>query len=227
MGYDMHWRVRPSGEADEVAEADARFYEAARERDALGERGTYDAATGRPCGSDAFSAKQAKVDAALAEIRRIERSYFRLNVWGMGRYRVAMESLGMLCGADRRTDCPDPESFGTSYDEVDALRYRDDATSPPSGDAGQRAKTFLATEAEFLSQHDGECPGIPPFKFGSNDGWIVTPAECKAALALYSANSAEQVQQALADAGITDTDYWSRWIEYLSGAVDHDGFEVH
>ena len=68
-----------------------------------------------------------------------------------------------------------------------------------------------------LSWHGPEMPGIPAHKFWSNDGWIVTPAECQAAVRTGRASPPPAEH-----AGI-----WERWLDYLDRASHHEGFEVH
>src|ERR1700761_2119173 len=111
MGYDMRYDQKPEGEAEAVKAAQELFNAACKERDALPkeEQGQHrdfkvlqaegidifsdEAFTGR---SDRYRAAQAKVSAAMKDVNRAEKSYFRLNIFGMGKYRDLMEALGMV-----------------------------------------------------------------------------------------------------------------------------------
>jgi hypothetical protein len=111
-----------------------------------------------------------------------EPGYFRLNIFGMSRYRDYMDELGML---DWQTSAPDGEG------------YEDFALDEPTG--------------------------IPGYKFCSNDGWLVTPAEIRVALALAeSSGKAAKLRKQLGE----DADYWAAWIKYLQRAEQAEGFRV-
>jgi len=113
-------------------------------------------------------------------------AYFRLNIWGMGRFRNLMDTGGML--------------------DWDA--------EPPHGATGEAFSDFTLEEPK----------GIPGIKFTSNDGWLVTPDEIRAALAqLEGSGNADVIRE---DAGEGDIDYWLAWIHYLQVAERHGGFRV-
>lgn len=125
--------------------------------------------------------------------------YFRLNVWGMGAARELMDDAGMLCW-------PPHDSS-----EWDQLPPYDDGD--PDGEGGPE---YCAAADKLLAAHNGECPGIPGHKFCSNDGWIVTPPEIRAALAAERKNPPADPPE-----------WWSEWIDYLRRAEQRGGFEVH
>lgn len=104
---------------------------------------------------------------------------------------------------------------------------------------------------DFKSWHPKNVAGIAVHKFGSNDGWIVTPEEIRAALAIYEQKLVEpghaggeetidrggaelvgdKVLEMLGVAApslISDVDpgVWGRWIEWLEKAAERGGFEV-
>lgn len=214
MGYDMRWREPDLSNRTAVAEANAAFGEACRERDAF------------PRDSVEAKVAQEAVHEAFEAMRVAETDYFRLNIWAMGRWVNAMRTLDMVCQPSESRDWPEIESFGVTWEDVEAVDYPDDV-KPRSPELHQAAQRYVAARDALLAAHGGECPGIPEHKFGSNDGWIVTPAECLAALRILREHSAEVVLSALEDAGIGDVGYWDRWVQYLVGAVSHGGFEVN
>jgi hypothetical protein len=201
MGFDMRWERRPDGEEKAVSAVRERFYAACRERD----EGT---------------GNQATVEQLHDELGRLDRSYFRLNVWGMGRYVDAMRRLGMLKDVE-------VGPFPQPPDDIDWDLY-ERATPDDVDDAGKlgSAARHKAEVEAHLARGD-DAPGIPEHKlYSTNDGWLVTPQECITALALYDATTNEHRGTALSEAGVDDRAYWSRWIEYLRGAIDHGGFRV-
>lgn len=134
-----------------------------------------------------------------------EDNYFRLNIWGMGQYYDLMFDYGMV---DVTGDHP---PFPTPGD-IDWDLYDKDEESYPEFRA--------ANEAVLTARGNGK--GIASWKFGSNDGWIVSPEECMEALDAYL------------EAGQPDPfedrerlDYWHRWIKFLTAAITRDGFQVY
>lgn len=186
MGYDMYWQKKDPEDVAAYEAAYGVFQAACRARDLHGR------------GSAEAELAQKKVDETYDALGRAERYYFRLNIWGMERCRQLMSEAGMLCTPERPTS-EDWQSI-PDYDEDDS----------DGGAAYREANDKLCRE------HRGECPGIPIHKFGSNDGWWVTPAEIRAALANAEGYAAP-----------VEVEWWGDWIEYLKGAIDHDGFRVH
>ena len=159
-----------------------------------------------------------------------DEGYFRLNIWGMSRYREYMAERGMVFDAGQHPDWPDGDEG--LYELADRLRYPEYYTDKPplTEDETRRAKEHEAANDAVLSWHGPETPGIPIHKFGSNDGWIVLPVECQAALGIYMAKLEEVGQDAMAnliDNKAGNRGHWAQWLAYLNGAITHDGFEVH
>lgn len=89
-----------------------------------------------------------------------------------------------------------------------------ESPSPESGDQQQDWDDAVAAQAL------DDPTGIPVYKLCSNDGWLVTPAECVAALQRY--------QEADTDAVIEpdDKSYWAQWIAFINRASNNGGFRV-
>lgn len=85
---------------------------------------------------------------------------------------------------------PDPEDWD---DDEQRLRWQTDVP----------AKTF----------------GIAGYKLCSNDGWLVTPEECRSALAAWE-SSENKVNETL-------DDYWFSWLRFIEGAIEAGGFRVY
>lgn len=139
--------------------------------------------------------------------------YFRLNIFGMARFCGYMAERGMIFDAGEHPPFPDGD-----YDLVDRLRYPEyhEDEPPLTPEQERAAKELEAANDAVLSWHGPDVPGIPAHKFGSNDGWIVTPAECEAAVRIGRGQPAPDGHE----------DYWGQWLDYMDRASRAGGFEV-
>lgn len=165
MGYDMTWRKSPGSEVEEaVADARRHFDQCVNERDKLA-----------PNSPESEAAQQA-VEKAYDEPDRADVSYFRLNMWGMRHCREHMAKLEMIYPSQPEGDWPD-------YDEaLDGEADKLAADSTPRAEWPAEVLAYKETHEAFLASGVQERPGIAVHKFGSNDGWIVTPVECMGAV---------------------------------------------
>jgi hypothetical protein len=127
-----------------------------------------------------------------AWVRTPRPTYFRFSIFGMGPFREAMESLGMLRYDGRKW----PHDMG----EIE--------------------------QQEWVASTLDPCDALRGEKFCSNDGWLVTPEEIKAALATYDAldRGAAETQVSLY---VQDVRYWREWIGFLRNAAEKaEGFRV-
>lgn len=152
-------------------------------------------------GSAEYEAAQKKVTVAYHAMDEARPEYFRLNIWGMGSTREAMIALDMLC---------DPES--PSRQDWDEVNARVEAL----GDDEDSDDIYR----EILSNHNGECPGIPWWKLSDNSGWYVLPAEIRAALHIYLTKRKDGAEP-------PELEWWGEWIEWLNSAAEHGGFRVY
>lgn len=142
-------------------------------------------------------------------------AYFRLNIWGMGLACDLMAEHGMLCSPPAPVWPDKPDGF--TWDAWEWVEYPNDRTgAAPSSVAIEAAEKYSA-ETKAAASHPGECPGIPDWKFGSNDGWHVLPGEIEAALRALDELSLP----------VPDPKWWGEWIAWLRLAALHGGFEVH
>lgn len=250
MGYDMHWRNVPESETIAVSAARELWDQAINARDNIPqhEKGVPDhdwlerngmnwddprAWTGR---SDRYHAAQAEVSRASGVIDGAEKSYFRFNIWGMQRARDIMYTTGMAFEDELHPPFPSPEDCGITWDMYHAVEYPDDSDYEEARIAmtpGQReqAVRMKAEHDAVLASHTQEVPGIPLHKFSSNDGWIVVPAECDAAVALWKAYLTETGEDATRDYvensfGGRGYARWLMWVEFIRSASRYGGFEV-
>ena len=114
--------------------------------------------------------------------------------------------------------CLNVSGMAWCYGEMTARKMIFDAGQHPPlpGWTGDE-ESYRKLSAPVLAWHGPEIPGIPEHKFGTNDGWLVTPAECEAAVRIGRQRS-PPAQHA---------DIWADWLDYMDRARTHGGFEVH
>lgn len=211
MGYDM--TIHGISAADQRAAEELRkeWYALIKVRDAFpaDEKGKLNWDTWKwEGGSEAFRACIEQLDALDKTIDQL-RGYFRLNIWGMGVALDHMQSLGMLYSLEDRRypEFPKPEAFGL-------VEHPDDEDGWV---AGTPERAYLDAHEAVLAWHPADPAGIGSWKFGSNDGWIVTPEEIRAALARAAdAPAREDLPK-----------WWGDWVAYLQRAATLGGVEVH
>lgn len=180
--------------------------------------------------------------------------YFRLNIFGMGKYFTAMASLGMIKESsipdewpttpsalhddelrdhlDMVWGGPGPEVLRLSHREVqDRLRERldearksDPSAPEASGTVVKQFTSFLRAQVAHLAAHTAEDRGIEARKFGSNDGWIVTKEECQDVVDIWSNEVDDATKESFVE---TLGDYWLLWMEFIANGAAGDGFTVH
>ena len=225
MGYDMS-QVQPMTAEEEAVLATKReaFNEAVKKRGEARAKGikhtgpdpvevlTTDAKTTDPY--------QLEVERTSDELYDADKSYFRLNIWGMDYCRNAMAEIGMLYWAQPELDFPD-------YNE-------------PKRNAYGSEDAWLRAVEEYEDEHEKQCipaqkqsgggRGIPSFKVSDNSGWWVTKEECQEAVDIW------EEYQAANDPGNEASDetkevlgygWWPKWIEYLKRGAQTDGFRVY
>jgi len=99
--------------------------------------------------------------------RNTDEGYFRLNIWGMSDAREQLLPLGIVRLAAAPV-VPMTSDFGVedSFDWDDAPEARSPAE-----------KAYVEALRVWREGSDGEGPGIPTYKLGSNDGWVVNIIE--------------------------------------------------
>lgn len=125
--------------------------------------------------------------------------HFHFNISGMSWARGMMEDANMLVHIQPAGEWPNPpEDYDHEHKNFD-------------------------DEPQYIAYvgQQFEAPGIPAFKFSSNDGWLVQPDECKSAIRQWERNGSPVPRH---DAW--EADYWMKWIAYLKLAADHGGFRV-
>lgn len=176
MGYDMRWLHTPPEVTEQVKAVRARFDAACNARDAL------------PKDTPERTAAQELVHDTYYEMQRLDVSYFRLNISGMGEARDELLPVEVVIEADRGMP-PKPEDFGLSdypnvrWDDDLAGWTTDDDANQPVNPIGQQRAYLEAIREWRDGLLPGDTHGIPLYKFGSNDGWLVAPAEIRTGIA--------------------------------------------
>lgn len=189
----------------------------------------------------AFDALQA----AQRAVYDAEKSYYRLNIWGMGVCRDQMEELGMVKEPLDDLEWPDWTRSNETREALEGASYY--STSDAKTTTEQLAEAhenegwresygeveitdddLAAFEAYQIEQnaklaaHDESTPGISYNKLCSNDGWHVTADECSGALKVWNGHP-QDVRNAVLDKHL----WWKSWLEFLENGAAGDGFEVH
>lgn len=177
MGYDMYIIEKDLEAEEKKNKLSADFNEAVKARDAF-ER-------------DAPEYKQAQSDVhqLYMMMESADINYFRLNIGGMSICREVMLDLGMAYESltpEKEWKKPNDFNPQLNYDLIDLYEYPEEGKEidKPAGYdewmAYRNEKLSMAMPAEGQTAN-----GLPLHKFGSNDGWRVTPDECRDAVRIY------------------------------------------
>ena len=195
MGYDMYLTGGATEGETLARKAAAEAFDATVAERSKHKRGT-----------PAWDAAQAKVEEADEALDAARTEYFRLNISGMGYCLDWMFTYGMAFPAKYEGDWPE-------YPKIP-----DDATAEQEDHLHD---TYTGAARPFLSQHPDGTLGIPSFKFGSNDGWIVTEDECA-----YAVKAWEEAGSPVPEYEGEPVRWWPRWIEFLRRGSIRGGFAV-
>lgn len=145
---------------------------------------------------------------------------FNVNSAGMSALKGEMLRRGMLSCASEPT-VPD----------------RTGAQVPSEG--GPERRSFEGYGRQHLCAEAEDAPsGIPVYKLSSNDGWLVTADECRAALRFTDGGELTEEKEALRDRyedfakvlGLPiegcRPELFAEWIEFIEAASDEYGFVV-
>ena len=155
-------------------------------------------------GSPDYEAAQRYVETTAAILDRADVTYFRLNVWGMTSVRRVLYAAGAVHAHGAHPPWPE-----VSRDE-----------------AGEETAELVETLA-----YAPEVPGVPLWKFGTNDGWIVTPVECRGAAEKWRENRDEAltavVDEAEDEAGARALlELCDRFVAWMEAMAERGGFRV-
>lgn len=134
---------------------------------------------------------------------------FRLNIWGMGKWREVAFEHGYL-----NTSAVEPKGW-------DDLRSYDWFMEQLPEDADDKAVTLAERKYEIEKRkltdiQPSPLSGIPAYKLGSNDGWLVTVDECKWVSDRHRLDNNVSFGE----------DYLDRFMVYIHDAQYYGGFRV-
>jgi hypothetical protein len=198
MGYDMYTVQEADAEEKTAVETALAATRALPNPFALTE------------GSDEYTAAKKAYDEAWAAYDAAQKSYFRLNIWGMSIARDLMNTVGML------TDEPMPE-----FPDMDNYGL-DEYPDEDSENLTSAERDYLIAQRGALSHEPPIVSGIPVYKLCSNEGWLVTEAQCAVALSKWNA-APNEVRVAVE----MKAEWWPSWITFLGHSKDRGGFRVH
>ena len=150
-----------------------------------------------PRGSLEAESLQPEVQRTYDVMQKTDVGYFRLNIWGMETARNELYKVGVI------TDEPTPEFPGHDAEWESLSEERQD----------EIINEWQSAVAP------GDTHGIPSYKLGSNDGWLVTPAEIRTGLAWADYHEGEGWEYRL-------TDYVQEWVQWMKQAATMGGFRV-
>lgn len=209
MGYDMYT----------VQEADADEKAAIEAADAH-RRGLISPHT-LPEGSDERAAAEKAWADAWAASDAAHKSYFRLNVWGMSVCVELMEKAGMVTSQGKLL-WPELSNYGLTEYPDDPEYYDGHERAEIEAKLTEQGRAFLQASKAVIEYEPQPVAGIPAHKFWSNDGWLVTPKQCEAALSAWEA-AAPELRASIE----AEREWWPGWIEFLTHSKDRGGFRVH
>lgn len=175
------------------------------------------AAIGRP----SHDAAQAAMIGALIGLYEADPGEMELTAGSMTDALNAMDRLGMLATYDDGKlikHCPVPFPKQEDFGVTPEMWQYDDGDEPPAP-----IGAYLAAMSKCAAAQADQPNGIPLYKLQTNDDWLVTPDEIRAALAAHAA------PRRPGPSPVTEPDYfwWPYWLRFLERAADHGGFRVH
>jgi hypothetical protein len=188
--------------------------------------------------SERYRQAQRASHEAYEAAQEIQQNYFRLNIFAMGHYVDVMRTFDMVVDvSDERRYPHAPWKNEPNESELWDTYYEWENGEFTDGDVVDRWKFVEYShelEAYLANSPDSAENRIPTYKFGTNDGWIVTPVECRAAVERARSHTDDEVRAAFSAVYHTATverldeavSYWHKWIKFIEGAAEHEGFEV-
>ena len=224
MGFSLTTVTEPEGQAEAVAQVREPLDRAIADRKALAPDDPH------------LIIAQDRIHRLSRDLHRAERSAFWLNIWFMGRFRRAMQTLDMAYEPAESPVWPNWSQHPLRIDLIgsaltegldpSAHLIQQGESEPARPDEVTLAQAYVDQETAVRRDHPpGGGAGIPLHKLRTNDSWLVTPAECRGALAAWEAAGEAERTAVLSDAEV-DRDLWDEWLGYLRLAAHHGGFTV-
>lgn len=224
MGYDYSYLSKTNTEDEDYEQLRADWQEAIDAQHAA------DIPMKVAFGNDPATPEQEKLMRRERETYRemvLASGNYHLNIWGARMVGNIMCDLGLSFEVEDRPPFPQWEDYGFDRNDpnygLDPVRDLEEWTGPIT--EGHLA--YRTAVNDLLVWHGPEIPGIPRHKIhGSNDGWIVLPVEIEASLKILAGIPESRVQHVLDQRAEGYPEVWNAWVQFLTGAVDHNGFET-
>ena len=168
---------------------------------------------------------------------------YDLSIQGMGAIKTAMSVADLLDEATAAPELPRWEDFGLSVERWEELSdYWVYGSKPGQPTLAEALKPHeRPAVAEYLTRFEAATgQPAPPgkalgYKFRTNDGWLVTPDECRViadGLEAALAKRRAKLVRGLQARGYSDhskesvADLLSPWAKYNRIAADHGGYRI-
>lgn len=166
--------------------------------------------------------------------------YYRFNNWGMRMTVGALEWADAIHGgaAPRFPDFPPPGvDVDRAYAALDRLSvapgdetYDEDEGDPPTDAELDAVRTYKIARDLIAAKPSIVDDQVGAYKFASNDGWLITPDECRILARRLRASVDMIAEQFFPDAGVSAED-GRRWLlgfaRYNELAAEHGGYRVY
>jgi hypothetical protein len=156
---------------------------------------------------------------------------YQVNNRGMDMIYRALSVAKILDEECKRPDfdATFPDWFSPSRvdDIMDALESDEEPDPPMTAEEKEAVKQAEVSQEALLETRSPKQGMVPAFKFGSNDGWVVTDEECAIVCTALERMLADDQQRTSACPTDEARALIEHWLEYVRVAQGTGGFAVH
>lgn len=140
----------------------------------------------------------------------------------INRFLRTMDRLGMLDRSAEKATWAAPDN-GADLTEADWWALQE-TRSDPDVSLSPAAAEYQRQVRLYTDRQAPNPLGIPPYKLRTNDGWLITAAEIRAALLFHAAASTEDNSPDLDE---DEARGWQEWIGWLELSAARGGFRAY